>query len=81
MLCRLARHRCQRQSQGIQRHHRRLGILLAHRGQSRVIGRWAELVESTIDASSVPIELDQPLVADPEVMGDLVEHDVPDLAA
>ena len=26
-------------------------------------------------------ELDQPLVADPEVMRDLVEHDVPDLAA
>ena len=30
---------------------------------------------------SVAIELDQPLVADPEVMRDLVEHDVPDLAA
>src|ERR1700726_3353535 len=30
---------------------------------------------------SVAIELDQPLVADPEVMGDLVEHDVSDLAA
>src|ERR1700747_753493 len=30
---------------------------------------------------SVTIELDQPLVADPEVMRDLVEHDVPDLAA
>ena len=32
-------------------------------------------------ALSVAIELDQPLVADPEVMRDLVEHDVPDLAA
>ena len=31
--------------------------------------------------TSVAIELDQPLVADPEVMRDLVEHDVPDLAA
>ena len=30
---------------------------------------------------SVTIELDQPLVADPEVMRDLVEHDVSDLAA
>ena len=30
---------------------------------------------------TVAIELDQPLVADPEVMRDLVEHDVPDLAA
>ncbi len=30
---------------------------------------------------SVAIELDQPLVADSEVMRDLVEHDVPDLAA
>jgi hypothetical protein len=30
---------------------------------------------------SVAIELDEPLVADPEVMRDLVEHDVPDLAA
>ena len=32
-------------------------------------------------STSVAIELDQPLVADPEVMRDLVEHDVPDLAA
>jgi hypothetical protein len=30
---------------------------------------------------SVAIELNQPLVADPEVMRDLVEHDVSDLAA
>jgi hypothetical protein len=30
---------------------------------------------------SVAIELDQPLVTDPEVMRDLVEHDVSDLAA
>jgi hypothetical protein len=35
----------------------------------------------SISATSVAIELDQPLVADPEVMRDLVEHDVPDLAA
>jgi hypothetical protein len=30
---------------------------------------------------SVAIELDQPRVTDPEVMRDLVEHDVSDLAA
>ena len=35
----------------------------------------------TISTTSVAIELDQPLVADPEVMRDLVEHDMPDLAA
>ena len=35
----------------------------------------------SISTMSVAIELDQPLVADPEVMRDLVEHDVPDLAA
>ena len=35
----------------------------------------------SISTRSVAIELDQPLVADPEVMRDLVEHDVPDLAA
>ena len=34
-----------------------------------------------VSATSVAIELDQPLVADPEVMRDLVEHDVPDLVA
>ena len=34
---------------GIQTHHRRLGILLAHRRQSPVVGRWVEPVESTID--------------------------------
>jgi hypothetical protein len=35
----------------------------------------------SIGTTSVAIELDQSLVADPEVMRDLVEHDVPDLAA
>src|SRR4051812_27645349 len=30
---------------------------------------------------SVAVDLDQPLIADPEVMRDLVQHDVPDLAA
>ncbi len=35
----------------------------------------------SISTTSVAIELDQPLVADSEVMRDLVEHDVPDLAA
>ena len=35
----------------------------------------------SIRTTSVAIELDQPLVADPEVMRDLMEHDVPDLAA
>ena len=35
----------------------------------------------SISTTSVAIELDQPLVADPEVMRDLVEHDVSDLAA
>lgn len=35
----------------------------------------------SIHTTSVAIELDQPLVADPEVMRDLMEHDVPDLAA
>ena len=37
--------------------------------------------ERSITTTLVAIELDQPLVADPEVMRDLVEHDVPDLAA
>ena len=35
----------------------------------------------SISITSVAIELDQPFVADPEVMRDLMEHDVPDLAA
>ena len=35
----------------------------------------------SISTMSIAIELDQPLVADPEVMRDLMEHDVPDLAA
>jgi hypothetical protein len=35
----------------------------------------------SISTTSVAIELDQPLVADPEVMRDLMEHDVPDRAA
>jgi len=35
----------------------------------------------SISTTSVAIELDQSLVADPKVMRDLVEHDVPDLAA
>jgi hypothetical protein len=35
----------------------------------------------SVSTTSVAIELDQPLVADPEVMRDLMEHDVPDLAA
>jgi hypothetical protein len=35
----------------------------------------------SVSTTSVAIELDQPLVADPEVMRDLVEHDVSDLAA
>ena len=35
----------------------------------------------SISTTSVAIELDQSLVADPEVMRDLVEHDMPDLAA
>ncbi len=35
----------------------------------------------SISTTSVAIELDQPLVADPDVMRDLVEHDAPDLAA
>ena len=35
----------------------------------------------SVSTTSVAIELDQPLVADAEVMRDLVEHDVPDLAA
>ena len=34
-----------------------------------------------VRSESVAIDLDQPLVADPEVMRDLVEHDVLDLAA
>ena len=38
-------------------------------------------LERSMGTTSVAIELDQPLVADPEVMRDLVEHDVPDLAA
>ena len=33
---------------GIQTHHRRLGMLLAHRRQSPVVGRWVEPVESMI---------------------------------
>ena len=35
----------------------------------------------SISTTSVAIELDQPLVADSEVMRDLVEHDMPDFAA
>jgi hypothetical protein len=35
----------------------------------------------SVSTTSVAIELDQPLVADPEVMRDLVEHDVSDLVA
>ena len=35
----------------------------------------------SISTTSVAIELNQPLVADPEVMRDLVQHDVSDLAA
>ena len=35
----------------------------------------------SISTTSVAIELDQPLVTDPEVMRDLVEHDMSDLAA
>ena len=35
----------------------------------------------SISTTSVAIELDQPVVADPEVMRNLVEHDVPDHAA
>jgi hypothetical protein len=38
-------------------------------------------LQRSISTTSVAIELDQPLVADPEVMRDLVEHDMPDLAA
>ena len=34
-----------------------------------------------VSTTSVAIELDQPFVADPEVMRDLVEHDVPDRVA
>ena len=35
----------------------------------------------SISTTSVAIELDRPVVADPEVMRDFVEHDVSDLAA
>jgi hypothetical protein len=35
----------------------------------------------SISTTSVAIELDQPLVADPEVMRDFVEQDVSHLAA
>ena len=35
----------------------------------------------SISTTSVAIELDQPLVADPEVVRDFVEHDVSDLTA
>jgi hypothetical protein len=38
-------------------------------------------IRRSISTTPVAIQLDQPLVADPEVMGDLMEHDVPDLAA
>ena len=34
-----------------------------------------------VTTTSVAIELDQPLVADPEVMRDFVEYDVSDLTA
>ncbi|MDQ1484345.1 MAG: hypothetical protein QOJ62_38 [Actinomycetota bacterium] len=35
----------------------------------------------SISATSVAIELDQSLVTDPEMMRNLMEHDVPGLAA
>ena len=41
----------------------------------------AARIGRSISSTSVAIEFDQPLVADPEVMGNLVEHDVSDLAA
>jgi hypothetical protein len=67
----------------------RCEIAAAHR-QQRVLLRFCKSrvhvqcgfrCISARSTTSVAIELDQPLVADPEVMRDLVEHDVPDLAA
>lgn len=50
-------------------HHYRPATNLAHRP------RLAR------ESHSVAIELDQAFIADPEVMRDLVEHDMPDLSA
>jgi len=51
------------------------------RAQMLARGLAVDTTLRSISTTSVAIELDQPLVADPEVMRDLVEHDVPDLAA
>jgi hypothetical protein len=51
------------------------------RAQMLAHGLAVDTMLRSISTTSVAIELDQPLVADPEVMRDLVEHDVPDLAA
>ena len=56
--------------------------LVEHRQASEDVPPGAQRrPAASISTTSVAIELDQPLVADPEVMRDLVEHDVPDLAA
>lgn len=54
---------------------RRPPLVSTLRHQKRIMNYLA------VPSISVSIEFDQPLVADPEVMCDLVEHDVPDLAA
>jgi hypothetical protein len=43
--------------------------------------RYQFTLQVGIRGTSVAIELDQPLVADPEVMRNLMEHDMPDLTA
>jgi hypothetical protein len=53
---------------------------LEHRYRSRP-DRFGRLVVEPSARRSVAIELNQSLVADPEVMRDLVQHDVSDLAA
>lgn len=50
---------------------------LAHRLPD---GRTRETTTGRAGADSVAVEFDEPLVADAEVMSDLVEHDVLDLA-
>src|SRR5947207_15823 len=57
----------------------RVAIAADPNGPDRSPGRSARLAPEPV-SPSVPVELDQPCVADPEVVGDLVSDDVPHLA-
>ena len=51
------------------------------RGKSFIDRSATDKIRAEHQYQSVAIELYQPRVADPKVMRDLMEHDVPDLAA